>query len=76
MADLGNFPKDMPIYIDSELGEDVKGEKIAEDLKGKGFTNICLATAHPPEKFAHLPWLKVRSKEAPWVNSADSATGE
>jgi len=76
MADLGNFPKDMPIYIDSELGEDVKGEKIAEDLKGRGFTNICLVTAHPPEKFAHLPWLKVRSKEAPWVNSADSATGE
>ena len=76
MADLGNFPKDMPIYIDSELGEDVKGEKLAEDLKGKGFTNICLATAHPPEKFAHLPWLKVRSKEAPWGNSADSATGE
>jgi signal transduction histidine kinase len=76
MADLDTFPKDMPIYIDSELGEDIKGEKIAEDLKGKGFTNICLATAHPPEKFAHLPWLKVRSKEAPWVNSADSVTGE
>jgi signal transduction histidine kinase len=69
MSDLGNFPKDMPIYIDSELGEDIKGEKIAEDLMGKGFTNICLATAHPPERFAHLPWLKVRSKEAPWGNS-------
>jgi hypothetical protein len=66
MADLGNFPKDMPIYIDSELGEGVKGEDIAAELRGKGFTNICLATAHPPEKFAHLPWLKVRSKEAPW----------
>ncbi len=66
MADLGTFPKDMPIYIDSELGENVKGENIAAELKDKGFTNICLATAHPPERFAHLPWLKVRSKEAPW----------
>lgn len=66
LADLGNFPKDMPIYIDSELGENVKGENIAAELKEKGFTNICLATAHPPERFAHLPWLKVKSKEAPW----------
>lgn len=66
MSDLGNFPKDMPIYIDSELGEGVKGENIAAELKEKGFTNICLATAHPPEQFAHLPWLKVRSKATPW----------
>lgn len=66
LADLGDFPKDMPIYIDSELGEGVKGENIAAELKEKGFTNICLATAHPPERFSHLPWLKVRSKEAPW----------
>jgi signal transduction histidine kinase len=76
MADLGQLPKDMPIYIDSDLGENIKGENIAADLKEKGYTNVCLATAHPPEKFAHMPWLKVRSKEAPWVNSADSATGE
>jgi len=66
LADLGKFPKDMAIYIDSELGENVKGENIAAELKEKGFTNICLATAHPPERFAHLPWLKVRSKETPW----------
>lgn len=71
MADLGQLPKDMPIYIDSDLGENIKGENIAADLTEKGYTNICLATAHPPERFAHLPWLKVRSKEAPWVNSAE-----
>ena len=66
MADLGNFPKDMPIYIDSELGENIKGEKIAVELKEKGYTNLCLATAHAPERFAHLPWLKVIDKSAPW----------
>ncbi|MEK7721557.1 MAG: HAMP domain-containing sensor histidine kinase, partial [Elusimicrobiota bacterium] len=55
MASLGDFPRDIPLYIDSELGENIKGENIAADLKEKGFTNIYLATGHPPEKFAHLP---------------------
>ncbi len=66
LARLGEFPKDIPLYIDSELGEGIKGENIAADLKEKGFTNIRLATGHPPEKFSHLPWLKVISKEPPW----------
>lgn len=66
LADLEAFPKDTPIYIDSELGADIKGEDVAADLKEKGFTNIRLATGHPPENFAHLPWLKVVGKESPW----------
>jgi len=66
MAALGDFPKDMPLYIDSELGDNIKGENIAAELKEKGFTNIYLATGHPPERFAHLPWLRVVTKEAPW----------
>lgn len=66
-AALGTFPKDIPLYIDSDLGENVKGEDIAAQLKEKGFINICLATAHPPEKFAHLPWLKVITKAPPWA---------
>lgn len=72
MAALGDFPKDIPLYIDSELGEGIKGENIAAELKEKGFTNICLATGHPPEKFAHLPWLKVITKEAPWGERSES----
>jgi hypothetical protein len=66
-AALGTFPKDIPLYIDSDLGENMKGEDIAAKLKEKGFINICLATAHPPEKFAHLPWLKVTTKAPPWA---------
>ncbi|MDO8806449.1 MAG: ATP-binding protein [Elusimicrobiota bacterium] len=66
LANLEAFPKDTPIYIDSELGEDIKGEDIAVDLKDKGFTNLRLATGHPPENFSHLPWLKVTGKESPW----------
>lgn len=69
LSKLDNFPKDIPLYIDSDLGEKIKGENIAVELKEKGFNNICLATAHPPEKFAHLPWLKVITKEPPWGKS-------
>jgi len=71
LARLEEFPKDIPLYIDSELGENIKGEDIAADLKEKGFTNICLATGHPAERFAHLPWLRVISKEAPWGEKAE-----
>ena len=66
LSSLESFPKNTAIYIDSELGNDIKGENIAVDLRGKGFTNITLETGHAPEKFAHLPWLKVMDKQSPW----------
>jgi hypothetical protein len=66
-AGISDLPKDTPIYIDSELGNDVKGEDIAKDLHGRGFSNLTMATGHGPEKFAHLPWLKVAGKEPPWA---------
>ena len=67
LSNLEKFPKNIPIYIDSELGKNIKGEDIAIDLRKKGFTNIRLATGHPPEKFSHLPWLEVIGKEPPWL---------
>lgn len=60
------LPRDIPVYIDSELGGDIKGEVIAKDLREKGFTDLTLATGHGPDKFKHLPWLKVTGKESPW----------
>ena len=66
-AQAGQLPKGAAIYIDSKLGDGIKGEDIAKDLKEKGFTNITLETGHPPEKFARLPWLKVTGKEPPWA---------
>ncbi|MBI4801507.1 MAG: HAMP domain-containing histidine kinase [Elusimicrobia bacterium] len=66
LSNLTRFSKDTPIYIDSELGNDIKGENIAVDLREKGFTDITLETGHAPERFAHLPWLKVIDKESPW----------
>jgi hypothetical protein len=59
------LPWDIPVYIDSELGEGAKGEDIAKDLHDKGFTDISMATSHDASKFSGLPWLKVTGKEPP-----------
>jgi len=61
------LPRDIPLYIDSELGDGVKGEDIAVGLHERGFTDITMATGHDAEKFSHLPWLKVSGKEPPWA---------
>jgi len=65
-AGAENLPKDTPVYIDSDLGNNIKGEDIAIELRDKGFTDITMATGHGADKFAHLPWLKVTGKEPPW----------
>ncbi|MEK7721966.1 MAG: ATP-binding protein [Elusimicrobiota bacterium] len=69
LAQIGRFPKETPIYLDSELDEEekgVKGENIAQDLHDKGYTDITLETGHMSEDFVHLPWLKVIDKTPPW----------
>jgi signal transduction histidine kinase len=66
-AGITNLPKDTPIYIDSDLGKDIKGEDIAKDLHDKDFSDITMATGHGADKFTHLPWLKVTGKEPPWA---------
>lgn len=67
LAAAETLPRDIPLYIDSELGEGVKGEDTAVELHDKGFTDISMATGHNPGKFSHLPWLKVTGKEPPWA---------
>lgn len=66
-AAIETLSKDAPVYIDSELGNDIKGEDVAKDLHEKGFTDITMATGHGAHKFAHLPWLKAAGKEPPWA---------
>lgn len=65
-AGIADLAKDTPFYIDSDLGNEIKGEEIAKDLHANGFTDLTMATGHGSEKFAHLPWLKVAGKEPPW----------
>ena len=66
LAEAGQLVKETIIYLDSDLGNGVKGEDISKELHEKGFADITLETGHPPEQFAHLPWLKITGKEPPW----------
>jgi signal transduction histidine kinase len=60
------LPRDTPVYIDSDLGDGVRGEDIAGQLHAEGFTDITMATGHDAGRFSDLPWLKVTGKEPPF----------
>lgn len=66
-AALNGIAKTTPLYIDSDLGAGLKGEEVAAELHTLGYVDISMATGHGPEKFSHLPWLKVSGKEPPWA---------
>lgn len=56
-----------PIYVDSNLGNDIRGEDISKEIKALGFREIYLATGYEPSSFPALPWLSgIVGKKAPW----------
>lgn len=55
---VSNYSSDTIIYIDSDLGNNIKGEIEAKKLFDLGFTEIHLATGHSPKRFENMPWLK------------------
>ncbi len=57
-----------PIYVDSSLGNGVKGEEIAKQIYDLGFNTIYLATGYSKAWFnAPMPWIKeIVGKEAPF----------
>lgn len=63
-----NLPKDAVINIDSNLGEDKKGEEIALDIHKLGFSEIHLATGSETEdlKYDQTVIKSVRGKEPPF----------
>ncbi|MBP7796867.1 MAG: hypothetical protein KA059_08855, partial [Elusimicrobiales bacterium] len=62
-----NYPKETQIYIDSELGNDIKGEEIAKELYEKGFKNIYIETGYSKDKFKDKKYIKdIISKEPPF----------
>jgi hypothetical protein len=64
---LGAIDSTTPIYIDSELGQGIKGEEYAQTLFKRGFKELHLATGHEPEDFGHLCWIKeIVGKEPPF----------
>lgn len=66
--DLDKYSKDIPIYIDSDLGNNIKGEHYAKYLHDHGFKELFLTTGYQPEHFGHLPWIKaIVGKEPPFA---------
>lgn len=66
--EIDNYNKSTIIYIDSDLGKDIRGEICAKHLFDKGFIEIHLATGHSKEQFSNMPWLKsVLGKEPPFI---------
>ena len=66
---LSSLPKTLPIFIDSNLGQGIKGEDFAKQLFEAGFTDLYLATGYPVSYFKPMSWLKgIVSKDPPdWL---------
>jgi FixJ family two-component response regulator len=55
------------IYLDSNLGNGVKGEDVAHDLYSMGYRELYLATGYDPSSFGDLPWIKrIVGKDPPF----------
>lgn len=66
---IGRYEGNVPLYIDSHLAGNEKGEVFAEHLSAWGFSEICLVTGADQKKFLNLPFLKkVRGKSPPFRN--------
>ncbi len=58
MAQVGQLDKKTPIYIDSNLGNKVRGENVAKELFELGFQQLYIATGYSAENFKHVTWVK------------------
>jgi signal transduction histidine kinase len=67
LAAAGGFPKETAIYLDSKLGDGMRGEDIAKDLHAKGFTNLYLTTGYERGSLPDMPWIReIVGKAPPW----------
>lgn len=71
MPHLAAVRRDIPIFVDVELGGAVNGIDVARQLSSQGMTQIFLATAHRTNDIDELPFLKgIVGKEPPeWLIS-------
>jgi signal transduction histidine kinase len=67
MAHASRLDRTTPIYLDSHLGCNQRGEVLAEAIFRIGFEQIWLCTGLPSDQFPRNPYLKgVVSKDPPW----------
>lgn len=64
----GAIDRQTPVYVDSDLGEGVRGEEESRRIHELGFAKIYMATGHPPSAFSgHAHLAGVVGKEPPWA---------
>lgn len=64
---IDKVPKSAFIYVDSSLGDGIKGEEVAKQLHELGFPNLYIASGYKRDHFSHLIFLKgVQGKEPPF----------
>lgn len=52
------YPKDVTIYVDSNLGADKPGEEDSKRIANLGFENIILNTGYSDLDILNFPWIK------------------
>lgn len=63
----GAIDRQTPVYVDSDLGEGVRGEEESRRIHELGFAKIYMATGHPPSAFSgHAHLAGVVGKKPPW----------
>ena len=53
------------IYIDSSLGDDIKGEDVAKKIFADGFETLYLATGYSPDDFPPMSYIKAVVGKSP-----------
>ncbi len=67
LRDIKDINLSSKVYIDSNLGNDEKGEELAQHLHSKNFTSLYITTGYEPEEFNSLTFLKgILGKTPPW----------
>lgn len=62
---LANIDRNTPLYIDSNLGDNITGEEYAKQLFEQGFHEIYLATGYAADQFDPMPWIRGISDKYP-----------
>ncbi|PWU13501.1 MAG: hypothetical protein C5B49_14650 [Bdellovibrio sp.] len=62
------YDRKTPIYVDSNLGNGIRGEIAARDIFALGFKEIRLATGYDARDFPNMDWIcAIVDKEPPWA---------
>ncbi len=69
MNRVSEFDTSSKVYVDSNLGNGVKGEIISKKIHDLGFTEIYLCTGYQASEFQPMPWIKGIVGKDPFPNS-------